>query len=100
METAEFFFGLVGAFVLLLVFSKHLMRAVRYLVAEDADIAVFSGTNVTHDPASVVATDSNPALTATRDVPVSLFTSQRVTTAEIVPPASVTEQTINLLENK
>ena len=79
MATPEFLFALVAAFVLLLIISKHLMRAVRYLVAADADLA---------------------PLSAARDVPVSLFTPQRVTTAEILAPASVTEQTTNLLENK
>jgi hypothetical protein len=39
-------------------------------------------------------------MTSAPDVPVSLFTAARVTTAEILAPASVTEQTTNLLENK
>ena len=90
MATPEFFFGLMAAFVLLLIVSKHLMRALRYLVADDVE----------HAPVSIVAADSGPALTPGQDVPVSLFTSQRVTTAEILTPASVTEQTTNLLENK
>ena len=90
METTEFFFGLLAAFVLFLFLSKHLMRALRYLVADDAE----------HAPAQILATDSSPALTPGKDVPVSLFTSERVTTAEILTPASVTEQTTNLLENK
>lgn len=37
---------------------------------------------------------------AAQNVPVSLFTAQRVTTAEILSPASVTEQTTNLLDDK
>ena len=90
METPEFFFSLMAAFVVILIISKHLIRALRYLVADDAE----------HAPVSMVATDSSPALTPGQDVPVSLFTSQRVTTAEILTPASVTEQTTDLLENK
>jgi len=90
MRTPQFLFALVVAFVLLLVLSKHLMRAVRYLVAGEQ----------THDPAAVSAADSIPALTAGQNVPASLFTAQRVNTAEILSPASVTEQTTNLLENK
>ena len=90
METGEFFFGLLAAFVLLLFLSKHLRQALRYLVADDAE----------HAPTSIVATDSSPALSPGQDVPVSLFTSQRVTTAEILTPASITEQTTNLLKNK
>jgi len=95
MRTPQFLFALVAAFVLLLVLSKHLMRAVRHLVAGDV---VLPQTDLAHDP--IIATGSGPALTAGQNVPVSLFTAQRVTTAEITSPASVTEQTTNLLENK
>jgi hypothetical protein len=83
----------MAAFVLLLVLSKHLMRAVRYLVAGDV---VLTQTDVT----AVNATGPDPALTAGQNVPASLFTAQRVTTAELASPASVTERTTNLLENK
>lgn len=100
MRTPELFLALAVALVLLLIISKHLMRALRYLVAADANVARVSETEVAHDPASVDAAVSSPALTAGQDVPVSLFTSQRVTTAEILSPPSVTEQTTNLLESK
>ena len=92
MATPEFLFALVAAFVLLLIISKHLMRAVRYLVAADAEVAP--------DPVSVGEAVYSPALPPGQDAPVPLFTSQRVTTAEILTPPSVTEQTTNLLENK
>jgi hypothetical protein len=88
MKTPQLFLALMGAFVLLLVLSKYLMRAARYLVADEV---LPPQTEVVHEPA---------ALTAGQNVPASLFTSQRVTTAEILSPASVTEQTTNLLENK
>ncbi len=88
MKTPQLFLTLMGAFVLLLVLSKHLMRAARYLVAGEVSLPQ---TEVVHEPA---------ALTAEHNVPASLFTGQRVTTAEILSPASVTEQTTNLLENK
>lgn len=98
METPEFFFALIAAFVVLLITSKHLLRAIRYLVAVDTDAAAIS---MVRDAASVCDTAAcNPALTPGQDAPVSLFTSQRVTTAEILTPPSVTEQTTNLLENK
>jgi zinc-ribbon domain len=100
MRTAEFLFGLVAAFTLLLILSKHLIRALRYLVATNADVSVMSLTDVTTDPVSMGDAASSPALTAGQDVPVSAFISQRVTTAEILAPPSVTEQTTNLLENK
>ncbi|HYV14129.1 MAG TPA: zinc ribbon domain-containing protein [Pyrinomonadaceae bacterium] len=97
MQTPQLLFGLVAAFVLLLVLSKHLMRAVRYLVAGDV---VLPQTDVVHNPAAVTAAGPGPALTAGQNVPASLFTAQRVTTAELASPASVTEHTTNLLENK
>jgi len=88
MSTPQLLLALAGAFALLLVLSKHLMRAVRYLVAGET---ILPQTEAAHEPA---------ALTSGQNVPASLFTSQRVTTAEILSPASVTEQTTNLLENK
>ncbi|HSE18166.1 MAG TPA: zinc ribbon domain-containing protein [Pyrinomonadaceae bacterium] len=94
MRTPQLVFALIGAFVLLLIVSKHLMRAVRYLVADDI---VLPQADAAHD---VIAAGSAPALSAGQSVPVSLFAAQRVTTAEITAPASVTEQTTNLLENK
>lgn len=100
MRTPEFFLGLVIAFFVLLVISKYLTKALRYLVGSDADAAVVSRRDEAHDQSVVVAAASNPALTAGQDMPVSLFTAQRVTTAEILSPASITEQTTNLLENK
>jgi hypothetical protein len=92
MRTPQLLFALVAAFVLLLLVSKHLMRAARYLVAGDVEI--------TQSEPSVIAAGSGPAITAGQNVPASLFTAQRVTTAEITSPVSVTEQTTNLLENK
>jgi len=89
MRTPQLLFAVVSAFVLLLLVSKHLMRAARYLVAGDVEI-----------PQSDIAAGSAPALTAGQSMPASLFTAQRVTTAEITSPASVTDHTTNLLENK
>lgn len=97
MRTPQFLFALVVGFVALVAISKHLMQAVRYLVGGDV---IIPQTDVTHDQAAVVGAGSDPVLTAGQNMPVSLFTAQRVTTAEITPPASVTEQTTNLLENK
>jgi zinc ribbon protein len=98
MRTPEFFLGLVIAFVVILLISKQLIKALRYLVG--GDVSVSSRKDEVQDPVSVAAAASGPALTAGQDMPVSLFTAQRVTTAEILSPASVTEQTTNLLENK
>ena len=86
MQTPQLLLALPIAFVLLLLISKHLMQAVRYLVAGDEALPQ---TQVAHDP----------ALNAGQNVPASLFTAERVTTAEITSPSSVTEQTTNLLES-
>jgi hypothetical protein len=96
MRTTELFFGLVIGFGLLLVCSKAVMRAVRYLVAADPTL---TQTEVARDADAVVVVPP-AALSSEQSMPVSLFTAQRVTTAEILPPPSVTEQTTNLLENK
>jgi hypothetical protein len=100
MRTPEFLLGLVTVFVLLLLTSKYLLRGVRYLVGADADVPAFARNEVARDPVSVGDAVASPALPAGQSVPVSLFTAPRVTTAEILTPPSVTEQTTNLLENK
>jgi hypothetical protein len=87
MQTPQLLLALPIAFVLLLLISKHLMRATRYLVAGDEALPQTQGA---HDP----------ALNAGQNVPASLFTAQRGTTAEMLQSASVTDQTTNLLENK
>ena len=89
--------GLVVTFFLLLVVSKYLMRAIRYLVAGEM---VHPQTGVAHDQDAVGSAGSGSSIAAGQSVPVSLFTAQRVNTAEMLPPASVTEQTTNLLEKK
>ena len=94
MRTPQLFLALVVAFGLLLSISKYLMRAVRYLVAGEVELPQ---TDVTRDPAALAG--AGPALTAGQTVPASLF-AQRVTTAEILSPTSVTENTTNLLEDK
>lgn len=98
MRTLEFFSGLFAAFVLLLFVSKYLMQAVRYLVSADAEVV--ARTSVVSDELAIDDAASTPALKAAAGVPVSLFTSPRVTTAEIVPPSSITEHTTNLLEKE
>ena len=98
MRTPEFLFGLLAVFVVLLFVSKYLTRALRYLVADD--VSITSPQNVPAVPVSVGDAVANAALTAGREMPVSLFGPQRVQTAEILTPASVTENTTNLLDDK
>lgn len=100
MSTAEFFFVLAAAFVLLLVISKHLLRALRYLIIGDADVSVLSQTAGATVPVTGADVIPAPALGAGQNAPVFLFGSESVTTAEILTPASVTEHTTNLLDNK
>ena len=100
MRTPEFLIGLVAAFAFLLITSKSLLRALRYLVAGEAEMSIASRKDVVRDPVSIGDAVTTPALAAGHDIPVSLFSSPRVTTAEILTPPSVTEQTTNLLENK
>lgn len=86
MRTEPFFIGLVVAFALLLVVSRFLMRGLQYLVTEET-------------AASFPQSIRGLPLQAAQDEPVSLFGSQRVQTAEIVSPGSITEHTTNLLNN-
>ena len=99
MSTAEFFVVLAAACGLLLVFSKHLLRALRYFIANDPILVLPQAAGTTVQVAGGDAIPA-PALGAGQNAPVSLFGSERVTTAEILTPASVTEHTTNLLENK
>jgi hypothetical protein len=87
MRTEPFFIGLFVAFALLLVVSRFLMRGLQYLVTEESTV-LFA------EPARGLA------LQAGQDEPVSVFSSQRVQTAEIVSPGSITEHTTNLLNNR
>ena len=97
MRTPQLLFALAVTLVLLLVISKYLMRALRYLIAGDL---ILPQTDRAHDPAVVIAAGSGPLLSAAQSMPASLFTARRVTTAEIASPPSITEHTTNLLENK
>jgi hypothetical protein len=92
MRTPELLFALIAALVALLFTSKYLMRAVRYLVAPELILPETQGT--------AIDAGSARGLTAGQNVPASLFTAQRVTTAELTSPVSITEHTTNLLENK
>ena len=97
MRTPEFFVGLLATFALLVAFSKYVTRAIRYLVAGDISL---SGKDLMPDPDSMLAAASTQTLPVGQNMPVSLFTSERKTTAEILSPPSITEHTTNLLENK
>jgi len=87
MRTEPFFMGLFGAFALLLVVSRFLMRGLQYLVTDGST-------------ASLVESTRGLPLQAAQDEPIPVFSSPRVQTAEIVSPGSITEHTTNLLNNR
>jgi hypothetical protein len=95
MSTSPFFIGLILAFALLLVICRHLMRGLQYLVTDDSTDSP-QLLRTTAKTAGVSAFDG-PTLQSAPE-PVSVFGSQRVTTAEIVSPSSITEHTTNLLD--
>jgi hypothetical protein len=98
MQTEPFFIGLIVAFAVLLVISRYLMRGLQYLVTEETTVSSSPST----EPFTQIAetTFRSLSLPVAQDEPLPIFTSQRVQTAEMVPPGSVTEHTTNLLDNK
>jgi F0F1-type ATP synthase assembly protein I len=98
MRTEPFFISLTLAFVLLLVVSRFLMRGLQYLVTEESTVSLSPSTGLHRQIPEPVF--SNLALQAGQDEPIPVFGSQRVQTAEMVSPASITEHTTNLLEKK
>lgn len=89
VKTTEFFVGLGLAFPFCLLLSHYLMRGPRSLIHGESKAATLS------QDASAV--QSLPPATT---IPVSLFGTHKVQTAEIITPPSITEHTTNLLENK
>ena len=91
MKTTEFFVGLAFAFPFCLLVSQYLMRGLRYLVEGESGERKVA---LSRDGSDV------QALPAAKTIPVSLFGTQKVQTAEIITPSSITEHTTNLLETK
>ncbi len=88
MRTDSFFIGLGLAFAVLVVISHFLMRGLQYLVIEE------SPKQITEPVFSSLA------LEAGQSEPIPVFGAQRVQTAEIISPVSITEHTTNLLDKK
>jgi hypothetical protein len=96
-----FLLVLVMVFVLLLFSSERLMQAVRSLVTEDeTNSPTFPRVHTARHPITEGGRSGDTALPPAQGIPISVFESQRVATAEIVSPPSVTERTTNLLGNK
>lgn len=98
MNTALYLIGLILSFGLLLVICRYLMKGVQYLVSEDSAISAPSVGALSHAPGSILSS-STPALQAAQE-PIAVVNLHRATTAEIVAPASITEHTTNLLDDK
>ncbi len=98
--TPSFFITVLTVFVLLLLFSTRLMRAVQDLVPGKEKPSADLPPGVATAPLSRLGVAEQVALPSARYTPVPSFGAQRVSTAEIVAPPSVTERTTNLLGDK
>ena len=100
MRTTPFFIGLMLSFAFLLLFARHIMRGLRYLIADESRVPLVQPAGDPNQTSQLGHVLSSPALPAGYDTPISIFDMQRVNTAEIISPSSVTEHTTNLLDNK
>jgi hypothetical protein len=100
MNTSQFMVSFVVAGALLLLIGRHLMRGLQRLVQDESTVSVSQPAGAPAQPAVVASTFEHPGLTTGQVEPIPIFGTQRVTTAEIVAPSSITEHTTNLLENK
>lgn len=98
MRTEPFFMGLTLAFAFLLVISRFLMKGLQSFVTVES-------TGSVSQPARGADQIAEPSLSSLllqvgHDEPIPAFGAQRVQTAEIVSPVSITEHTTNLLDKK
>ena len=94
-----FFFTLLTVFVLLLLFSRSLMRVVQELVSqEESQPAGFPRSRVSPDLLSGISSSNGvAALTSGRGLPATSLGAQRIRTAELAAPPSITERTTSLI---
>jgi hypothetical protein len=97
MRTQPFFIGLVLAFALLLLICRHLMRGLQYLTQDESKASLSQLPEAADQTAHLASLFDVPSLAAGQSATVPIF-GQKVTTAEIVAPSSITEHTTNLLE--
>ena len=100
MNTPQFMVSFVVAFAFLLLIGRHLMRGLQRLVQDESTVSVSQPAGAPAQPATLAAAFDQPSLTTGQVDPIPIFSTQRVTTAEIVAPSSITEHTTNLLDNK
>ena len=98
MRTEEFFIGLTLAFAFLLVLSRFLMKGLQYFVTVESTV---SSAQPARGPDQIAEPSLGGLLLQVgQDEPIPAFGAQRVQTAEIVSPGSITEHTTNLLDKK
>lgn len=95
-----FFLTLINVFILLLLFSRRLMLTVQDLLTDeetppDGILPLRATTSLPQ-----VGAFAEAALPPGLGTPMLSLGTQRVSTAEMVPPPSITERTTNLLGNK
>jgi hypothetical protein len=73
------------------------MRGLKYLI-DDETVVVAQSIRSEEQSSKLEQVPTGPGLLGEMRTPVPLFTTPRVTTAEIVTPSSITERTTNLLE--
>jgi hypothetical protein len=95
--TVAFFTVLLSIFTLLMLFSHRLLRATQMLLTDDKEQ---HAPSIAWPRAGLDASASDRALPPAQGVPVSIFGAQRVTTAEMAAPPSVTERTTSLLQDE
>jgi hypothetical protein len=97
MQTNTLLLSVLVTFVVLLVISPYLLRALRYLVSDDSTSILPTAPPVT----TFGSVQYEHALPPPQQDPIPVVGPTRVTTAEIgVPVGSVTEHTTNLLGDK
>ena len=97
MLTDTLSLSVLVTFVVLLIISPYLLRALRYLVRDDSATTLPTAPSVT----TFGSVQPEHALPPPQQTPISVVGPTRVTTAEIgVPVGSVTEHTTNLLGDK
>jgi len=100
MKSTPLFIGVGLAFAVLLLIGRHLMRGTQYLLTGEATVAVPKSVEAADQTARLSQTFEGASLAAAQGTPVALFGTQKVITAEILAPSSITDHTTNLLENK
>jgi hypothetical protein len=99
LESSAFFITLMTIFVFLLLTSHRLMDGARSLLNEKENTPA-NATDLRHNAHLLETAQAARTLPPAQGVPVSVLDAQRIQTAEMAQPLSVTERTTSLLKNK